>query len=68
VFFLKHLIGEKIEGTGRRKHLPDDLKETRRYSKVKERALGRTTGRILFGRLWTCRQTTFLRETWPVHL
>jgi len=24
---------------------------------VKDRALGRTTGRILFGRLWTCRQT-----------
>jgi hypothetical protein len=39
-FLLKHVTDEKIEGTGRRgrrrKQLLDDLKETRRYCKLKE--------------------------------
>jgi hypothetical protein len=44
----------RIEMTGRRgrrrKHLPDDLKEKRRYWKLKEEALDRTLWRIRSGR------------------
>jgi len=39
--FLKHVIEGKIEVTGRgglrRKQLPDDLKESRRYFKLKQK-------------------------------
>jgi hypothetical protein len=56
--FLKHVIEGKLEGriemTGRRgirrKQLLDDLKEKRRYWKLKEEALGRTVWRTRFGR------------------
>jgi hypothetical protein len=55
---LKHMIEGKLEGriemTGRRgrrsKQLLDDLKEKRRYWKLKEEALGRTLWRTRFGR------------------
>ena len=55
---LKPIIEGKIEGgievTGRRrrrrKHLLDELKETRGYWKLKEEALDRTRWRIGFGR------------------
>jgi hypothetical protein len=51
---MKHIIEEKKEGTGRRgrrrKQLPDDLKETRRYWKLKEEALACTLWRIRFRR------------------
>jgi hypothetical protein len=54
---LKHVIEGKVEGrtemTGRRgrrrKQLLDDLKETRRYWKLKEAALNRTLWRTHFG-------------------
>jgi len=39
---LKHLIEGKIEGAGRRKQLPDDLNEKRKYWNWKEDALDRT--------------------------
>jgi hypothetical protein len=53
---LKHMIKGKLEGriemTGRRgrrrKQLLDDLKETRRYWKLKEEALDRTLWRTRF--------------------
>jgi hypothetical protein len=56
--FLKHVIEGKLEGrtamTGRRgrmrKHLLDDLKEKRRYWKLKEEALDCTLWRTHFGR------------------
>jgi hypothetical protein len=56
--FQKHVVEVKIEGrmevTGgrgrRRKQLLDDLKEKRRFWKLKEEALGRTLWRIRFGR------------------
>jgi hypothetical protein len=55
---LKHVIEGKLEGrievTGRqgrrRKQLLDDLKEKRRYWKLKEEALDRTQWRTRFGR------------------
>jgi hypothetical protein len=55
---LKHVIEGKLEGrieiTGRRerrcKQLLDDLKEKRRYWKLKEEALDRTMWRTRFGR------------------
>jgi hypothetical protein len=55
---LKHVIEGKLEGriemTGRRgrrrKQLLDDLKERRRYCKLKEEAVDRTVWRIRFGR------------------
>jgi hypothetical protein len=57
-FLLKHVIKGKLEGriemTGRRgrrrKQLLDDLKERRRYWKLKEEALDRTLLRTCFGR------------------
>jgi hypothetical protein len=57
-FLLKHVIEGKLEGriemTGRRgrrrKQLLDDLKEKRRYWKLKEEALDRTLWRNRFGR------------------
>jgi hypothetical protein len=54
---IKHIIEGKILRTRRRgrrrKQLLDDLKETRRYWKLKEEAQDRT----LWKRLWTCRET-----------
>jgi hypothetical protein len=55
---LKHVIKGKLQGridvTGkwgrRRKQLLDDLKEKRRYWKLKEEALARTVWRTCFGR------------------
>jgi hypothetical protein len=55
---LKPVIEGKLEGriemTGRRgrrrKQLPDDVKEKRRYCKLKEEALDRTLRRTRFGR------------------
>jgi hypothetical protein len=55
---LKHVIEgkieERIEVTGRRgrrrKKLLDDLKERRRYWKLKQEALDHTLCRFLFGR------------------
>jgi hypothetical protein len=65
---LKHVIEGKLEGriemTGRRgrrrKQLLDDLKEKRRYWKLKEEALDRTLWRTCFGRGYgpVVRQTT----------
>jgi hypothetical protein len=65
---LKHVIEGKLEGriemTGRRgrrcKQLLDDLKEKRRYCKLKEEALDRTLWRTRFGRGYgpVVRQTT----------
>jgi hypothetical protein len=65
---LKHVIEGKVEGrietTGRRwrrrKQLLDDLKENRRYWKLKEEALDRTLWRTRFGRGYgpVVRQTT----------
>jgi hypothetical protein len=57
-FILKHVIEGKLEGrlemTGRRgrrrKQLLDDLKEKKRYWKLKEEALDRTLCRTRFGR------------------
>jgi hypothetical protein len=56
-WFLKHVIEEKLVGrlkmAGRRgkrnKQLLDDLKEKRRYWKLKEEALDRTLWRTRFG-------------------
>jgi hypothetical protein len=50
----------RIEMTGRRKQLLDDLKEKRRYWKLKEEALDRTLWRTRFGRGYepVVRQTT----------
>jgi hypothetical protein len=54
----------RIEMTGRRgirrKHLLDDLKENRRYFKLKEEALDRTVWRTRFGKGYgpVARQTT----------
>jgi hypothetical protein len=65
---LKHVIEGKLEGriemTGRRgrrrNQLLDDLKEKRRYRKLKDEALDRTRWRIRFGRGYrpVIRQTT----------
>jgi hypothetical protein len=67
-FLLKHVIEGKIVGriemTGRRgrRRMPllDNLKEKRRYWKVKEEALDRTLWRTRFGRGYgpVVRQTT----------
>jgi hypothetical protein len=56
--FLKHVIKGKLEGMiemigrrgRRRKQLLDELKEKRRYWKLKEEALDRTMWRTRFGR------------------
>jgi hypothetical protein len=66
--FLKHVIEGKLEGriemTGRRgrrrKQQLDDLKEKKRYWKLKEQALDRTLWRTRFGRGYgpVVRQTT----------
>jgi hypothetical protein len=54
-FLLKHIIEGKIggitgrQGTGRKQPL-GDLKETRRYWKLKEEALDLTVWRTRFGR------------------
>jgi hypothetical protein len=66
--FLKHAIEGNLEGriemTGRRgrrrKQLLDDLKEKRRYLKLKEKALDRSLWRTRFGRGYgpVVRQTT----------
>jgi hypothetical protein len=61
---LKHVIEGKLEMTGRRgrkrKQLLDDLKEKRRYWKLKKEALDRTQWRTGFGRGYGpgVRQTT----------
>jgi hypothetical protein len=51
---LSHIIEGKLIGTRRRRRrrrkLLDDLKETRRYWKLKERAQDRTLWRTQFGR------------------
>jgi hypothetical protein len=64
-WLLKHVTEGKLEGrTGRRgrrrKQLLDDLKEKRRYWKLKEEALDRTLWRTRFGRGYgpVVRQTT----------
>jgi hypothetical protein len=57
-FLLKHMIEGKLEGTiemtgrrgRRRKQLLDDLKEKRRYWKLKAEALHRTLWSTRFGR------------------
>jgi hypothetical protein len=53
---LKHAFDEKIERKerqGRRcKQLLDDLMETRRYRKLKEKALDRTLWRTRFGSVY----------------
>jgi hypothetical protein len=62
---LKHVIEGKLEGRiemagrrgRRRKQLLDDLKEKRRYCKLKEEALDRTVENSLWKRLRTCRKT-----------
>jgi hypothetical protein len=62
---VRHVIEGNIEGRievtgrrgGRRKRLLDDLKETRRYCKLKEEALDGTVCRTGAARgLWTCRK------------
>jgi hypothetical protein len=61
---LSHIIEEKIIGTRRRgrrrKQLLDDLKEARRYWKLKKEAQDRTLWRTQFGRGYEpdTRQTT----------
>jgi hypothetical protein len=64
---LKHVIEGKLEGRiemtggqGRHKQLLDDIKEKRRYWKLKEEALDRTLWRTCFGRGYrpVVRQTT----------
>jgi hypothetical protein len=64
---LKHVIEGKLEGriemTGRRgrrrNQLLDDLKEKRRYWKLKEEALDRTLWRTRWKRLRTCRKADY---------
>jgi hypothetical protein len=60
---LKYIIEGKIGGTRRRgrrrKQLLDDLKEARRYWKLKEEAQDRTLWRTVWKRLWTCRKTDY---------
>jgi hypothetical protein len=61
---VKHIIEGKISGTRRRerrrKQLLDDLKQARRYWKLKEEAQDHTLWRIQFGRGYgpVTRQTT----------
>jgi hypothetical protein len=60
---LKHIIEGKIRGTRRRgrrrKQLLDDLKETRRFWKLKRKLRITLFGelRSVWKRLWTCRKT-----------
>jgi hypothetical protein len=58
----------RIEGTerwGRRpKQLLDDMKEKRRYCKLKEEALARTPDNSLWKRLWTFRKTRYVMTEW----
>jgi hypothetical protein len=65
---LRQVIEGKIKGwievTGRRERrrgkLPDDVKERRGYSHLKEEALDCTMWRACFwNRLWTCRKTDY---------
>ena len=62
--FLKHVTEETVEGAGRqrtrRKQLPDDLKGTKSYWKLKEEVLDRTQWRIRFER--GCRPVVRLRS------
>jgi hypothetical protein len=62
---LKHAVEGKIGKPGvmgrrgrRRKQLPD-LKETRKYWKLKDEAPERTEEKSLWKRLWTCRKTDY---------
>jgi hypothetical protein len=61
---IEEKLEEMIEMTGRRgrrrKQLLDDLKEKRRYGKLKEEALDRTLWRTRFGRVYgsVVRETT----------
>lgn len=54
--FLKSLL-KKRQGTGRRgrlgKQLPANFRETRRYCKLKEKALDRAVGKFSWMRLWS---------------
>jgi hypothetical protein len=70
---LKHVIEGKLEGriemTGRRgrrrKQLLDDLKEKRRYWKLKDEALDRPSlENSLWKRLRTCRKTDYRMNEW----
>jgi hypothetical protein len=58
---LSHIIEGKIVGTRRRgrrrKQLLDDLKEARRYGKLKEEAQDRTLWRTQFGKDYYVTQT-----------
>jgi hypothetical protein len=51
---LKHIIKGKIQVTGRqkrrRKQLPDDFKDMKKYRKLKQESLARTVWRTGFGR------------------
>ena len=68
IYLLKHIIEGKIEGRlevtvgreRRRKQLLDDLKEEKRYWKLKKEALDSTLWRIRFGIRYgpVVRQTT----------
>jgi hypothetical protein len=49
---LKHVIEGEIEGTGSRKQLLDDLKDTRRYWNLKVAALDGVVWRTCFGRCY----------------
>jgi hypothetical protein len=65
-YLLKHGTEGKRERSGRRrgwsKQLLDDLKETRKYSKLRKKALDHTLSRTRFGRgcALVIRQTTWL--------
>jgi hypothetical protein len=68
---LKHVTEEKIEGriedTGRRgrrrQDLMDEVKEIRRYWKLKDKALDRTLPRARFGIVYgTCHKTGFVKN------
>jgi hypothetical protein len=66
---LSHIIEGKISGTRRRgrrrKQLLDDLKEARRYWRLKEEAQDHTLWRTEFGRGWTCRKTDYYLNLKP---
>jgi hypothetical protein len=71
---LSHIIEGKITGTWRRgrrrKQLLDDLKDARRYWKLKEEAQDRTCWMSQFGRGYgpVVRQTTTWLYSLPAHL
>ena len=79
---LKHVTEDKVEVMGRRgrksKQLMDDLKERRRYSKLKGEALDRTVWRTCFGRdcgpvvrqtaEWWWRGTYAVHQVWQKHI